>query len=242
MHMQSLLLGPRSRKIGPPSRAIGYTLEARAARDERLRGGDVFDVYMRADASVSILLADISSKGAIAGQHAGILCKEFRRVARMEPSPSRIVSALNEVAFEAVDGIPDVTFATVFVASLSPTTPGLCYTSAGHDAALIVCGRSHRHLAQTGPIIGIIRDATFADVLVEFSAGHLLVIATDGFTECRKNLDRTSQFGKAGIVRAIGSDPQRSHQSASRNVGMSADAFTGGDYGDDATLVTISWA
>jgi len=30
-------------------------------------GGDVFDVYTRADASVSILLADISSKGALAG-------------------------------------------------------------------------------------------------------------------------------------------------------------------------------
>jgi serine phosphatase RsbU (regulator of sigma subunit) len=240
--MQSLLLGPRSRKIGPPSRAIGYTLEARAARDERLRGGDVFEVYTRADASVSILLADISSKGARAGRHAEILCKEFRRVARREPSPSRIVSALNEVAFEAVDGIPDDTFATLFVASLSPATPGLCYASAGHDAALIVCGRSHRHLAQTGPIIGIIRDATFDDVVVEFSAGHLLVIATDGFTECRWSVDRTSQFGTTGIVRAIGSDPQRSHRSASRSVAMCADAFTGGVYRDDATLVMISRA
>jgi len=240
--MRSLLPGPRSRKIGPPSRAIGYTLETRNACDEKLRGGDVFDVYTRADASVSILLADISSKAALAAHHAEIVCKEFRRVARREQSPSYIASALNKVSFETVDGIPGDTFATVFIASLSPATPGLRYASAGHDTALIVSGRSHRHLAQTGPIVGIIRDATFADVFVEFNAGHLLVIATDGFTECRWSVDRKSQFGTAGIVRAIGCDPQRSHQSASSSVAMCADAFTGGNYRDDATLVMISRA
>jgi hypothetical protein len=46
---------------------MGLRLKTVPPATRSYAGGDVIDVYTRADASVSILLADISSKGALAG-------------------------------------------------------------------------------------------------------------------------------------------------------------------------------
>jgi serine phosphatase RsbU (regulator of sigma subunit) len=215
-------------------------VETRSAIDERLRGGDVFDAYDRTDGSSTIMLADVSTKGALGMAQAEMLRHAFRRNARRERTPSRIMAALNILPLAGSRGSDSDAFATVFIATLSRASEALWYSSAGHDAALILKGRAHEHLAPTGPVIGVVRNARFADAFASFGPAELLFIATDGFTECRSEGDDRKQFGTSGIVRALGATAQRSHRSASRAVALGADVFTGRKYRDDATLVAVS--
>jgi sigma-B regulation protein RsbU (phosphoserine phosphatase) len=212
----------------------------RTPQDPSLRGGDVFDTYERSDGSVSVLIADVSSKGIRGIAKAEMLRNAFRRVARREDRPSYIMAELNRLPFNGSDLRRCVTFASAVVATISRATQMLCYASAGHDAALIVQGRRHGHLAPTGPIIGIMPGASFADKYARFGTTDLLLLATDGFTECRNEADRETQFGTTGIIRALGTNPHRSYRSACRAVVHLADVFTGGSYRDDATLAVIA--
>jgi phosphoserine phosphatase RsbU/P len=223
----------------PASKAVMISVGMRTTQDPGLRGGDVFDIYERADGSATVLIADVSSKGILGIGNAEILREAFRREARNERRPSRIITALNRMPFNGADFTHDVTFASAVIATVSRSTQTLSYASAGHDTALIVHGRRHVHLAPTGPILGVIPDAVYEEADVRFGTTDLLVVATDGFTECRSESNRASQFGTTGILRALRSDANQSHRSACRAVVHEADVFTGGTYSDDATLAVI---
>jgi sigma-B regulation protein RsbU (phosphoserine phosphatase) len=239
MQMQSIPCVGLRRRVRCTAGAVVYSLETRRATDEHLRGGDVFDAYDRLDGSSTVMLADISSKGTLGKAQAEVLRHAFRRNACRERSPSIILAALNTLQLAGGRRSGDHAFATVFIATLTRTGEALCYASAGHDTALILRGRSHEHLAPTGPVIGVMGDASFADGLATFGPTDLLLVATDGFTECRSEDDDRRQFGTSGIIRALGATPPRSHRSVSRTVALSADVFTGERYRDDATLVAI---
>jgi serine phosphatase RsbU (regulator of sigma subunit) len=239
MYLRAIPCDP-GKPAGESPSALAYSVERRTPVEAHLRGGDIFDAFDRGDGTASVLLADLSSKGPLGTAQAQMLRDAFRRTARRERSPANIMSALNRLPLAACAEAHSDTFATVFIATIGRSTQALCYASAGHDTALIVGGRSHRHLAPTGPVIGVIQNAEFADGFAAFGANDLLLIATDGFTECRSSSDRSALFGTTGIVRALGAEPAHSHRSACGLVALRTDAFTGGHYRDDATLAAIA--
>ncbi len=221
---------------------MSYSVETRTALDEHRRGGDVFDVYDRADGSSTIFLGDVSSKGALGIARAELLRHAFRTSANKERSPASIMAALNAAPFTGSHRYCSEVFASVFIATVSHATRAMSYASAGHDTALIVRGREHRHLAPTGPVIGVLGHATFTDGVVTFGDSDVLLIVTDGFTECRSHDDNSRQFGTTGIVRALAAKASHSHGTASRAVAVSADIFAARRYDDDATLAAIARA
>jgi sigma-B regulation protein RsbU (phosphoserine phosphatase) len=238
MEMQTLGHS-RSSSAGKNRVCVEAAVERRSAPVDRLRGGDVVSLYHDADGSACLLLADLSSKGAKSVAHVDILRGAFLRAARTKLSPSLIIAALNRLHFISTNDLSE-TFATVFVARFSRAKRTLRYASGGHDTALIFQGRTHRHLTQTGPIIGVIPHAEYRDRLVDFDLGDILLIATDGFTECRRYRKPSEQLGTSGIVRALQTKIEYSPDSVCSTIGAFADEFTGGEYRDDATLVAIS--
>jgi sigma-B regulation protein RsbU (phosphoserine phosphatase) len=223
----------------PSTACIDVSVERRSARRDQLRGGDLADVYHDADGSVWLLLADVSSKGARSIAHVELLQAAFRRAVRGARSPSRVVAALNRLRFESADDRSDA-FATAFVACLGRASRSLCYASGGHDTALVLCGSTHRHLVPTGPVIGVIPNAAYGDCSVPFGSKDILVVATDGFTECRRARAPFEQLGTSGFVRALRAEAARSARAVCTIVGAFADAFTEGEYRDDATLVVVA--
>jgi sigma-B regulation protein RsbU (phosphoserine phosphatase) len=219
---------------------VAFSLETRTALDEHRRGGDVFDAYDRADGSSTIFLGDVSSKGALGIARAEMLRRAFRASAGKERSPASIMADLNAVPFTGSHRYRGEAFASIFIATVSSATQAMSYASAGHDTALILTGRAHRHLAPTGPVIGVIGHAIYSDCDVAFGGADVLLIATDGFTECRSNDGQRRQFGTTGIVRSLAAKASHSHRSASRAVAAGADAFTARRYDDDATLAAIA--
>ncbi len=223
----------------PTTACIDVSVERRSARCDQLRGGDLVDVHYDPDGSACVLLADVSSKGTRSNAHVDLLLATFRRTARTERSPSSIMAALNRLRFASTDDHPEA-FAAVFVARIGRGTQTLSYASGGHDTALLFRGRAHHHLVQTGPVIGVIPNAAYGDCIVRFDVGDLLLVATDGFTECRRDRAPSDQFGTSGIVAALRFEAAGSPHAVCSVVGTFADAFTGGAYRDDATLVAVS--
>lgn len=223
----------------PVAPCIDLAVERRTPRDDRRRGGDLVELHEAADGSASVLIADLSSKGPLGASHAAILRAAFREAARSARAPSYVMAALNRLHFGVENGGLGETFATVFVAQVDRARRTLCYASAGHDTAVILGGRSHRHLVQTGPVIGVLPGASYDDGFAEFSAGDLLLVATDGFTECRR-FGTGAQLGTSGLMRALHARAGHTPTSACLALGRFADEFTRGRYRDDATLVAIA--
>jgi serine phosphatase RsbU (regulator of sigma subunit) len=233
-------VSPRIRRSGVDAPFLDYFVAARKAADERHRGGDVFDIVIRADGSSSLLVADVSSKGAPSTEHVSMLRHAFRRSAGATSSPSRIMADLNTLRFQTAPRSLSVIFATAFVAHIERSHRHLLYASAGHVPALLIKGRAHRHLSMTGPLLGVLGQADHAECRVPFERDALLVIATDGFSECRNVARNSMQFGTAGIVRALAFDKTRSSRSAAETIARTADIFTDGHYQDDATVAVAS--
>ena len=226
------------RQASPP--CVTCSVVSRSAADETIRGGDLVELVVRPDGSASMLVADLSSKGSLSFNHGDTLRQSFRRAALETESPAAILALLNVLRFTGPPHTAGVIFATAFVANIDQSLPRLSYASAGHGPALLVAGRAHRHLLPTGPLLGVMSDASFTERREDFDHDALLVVVTDGFSECRNTALDSMQFGTSGVVRALAFDKVRSCRSAANTVARSADIFTGGRYHDDATVAVIA--
>ena len=205
-----------------------------------MRGGDIFELLQRADGSAVILIADISSKGALSVVHTELMRRAFRMCATTQRSPAAVMSTLNRLRFDGPPPNASVTFAAATIVAVERGAATCRYASAGHDIGLFVRGRSHRHLVPTGPILGIFPDAVYVNCLEPFGDRDVLILATDGFTECRREASGSPQFGTTGIAHAAAALSTNSCTEVSRSIVRRADEHTGGYYRDDATLAVIA--
>jgi sigma-B regulation protein RsbU (phosphoserine phosphatase) len=211
----------------------------RSASPEEWRGGDVFETLTRRDGSISILLADVSSKSSTAVLHSEMLRSAFNRSANTQRHPGRILSSLNALPFDTASPGACVTFASAFVATFDEELRSMTYASAGHDQAMIIGERSHRHLAVTGPLLGVFVEPAFTERREPFGADELLVLVTDGVTECRHVGAKALRFGTGGIVRALASARIDGSRSACEAIVANVDEFSGRYYRDDATIAVV---
>jgi sigma-B regulation protein RsbU (phosphoserine phosphatase) len=82
------------------------------------------------------------------------------------------------------------------------------YASAGHVAGLLVdpAGRLKARLPASGPPLGILPGVEFvADRSPTVAPGDLLVLVTDGVTECRDGDD--AELDEAGVLAVVGERP-----------------------------------
>jgi serine phosphatase RsbU (regulator of sigma subunit) len=219
---------------------VTFALEKRSAADPRLCGGDVFEVHRHGSEGSTFLLADVSSKGDLGRRHAELVRRRFRAAAHAERSPARILSALNRIVFDGRRNSGNATFASAIVATVDRRRQVLTYSSGGHEAGILIRDENHRHLLADGPVLGVVPAAAFLDRVEVFDRRARLVVATDGFTECREPSGRRRQFGTAGIVSAALSAPRSSCGFMARSIALSADRFTAQTYRDDATLAVVA--
>lgn len=220
-------------------RPVTFAVASRTARDASVRGGDLFEALVRSDGSSTILMGDTSSKGALATAHVAIVRAAFLKTAAKTRDPARILSELNATGPDVPATALGVPFASAFVATIEPGLSLLRYASAGHDLAFIARGHTTMQLAPSGPILGIFLGAEYGERFERFTDEDLLLLMTDGFSECRSASERTVQFGTDGIIHTIESGAPWSPRSATAAIVRNADAFTGGFYRDDATVAVV---
>ncbi|MFO7654727.1 MAG: SpoIIE family protein phosphatase [Candidatus Krumholzibacteriia bacterium] len=170
--------------------------------------GDIYDVVEREDGRLLLVLGDVTGKGLPAALLASNLQATVRALAARPGSPAELLTAAGR-ALEQTTAAE--VFATLVLAELDPPTGMLRYAGAGHTPPLLRRGDGAvAWLEASGPPLGLLAGATYADAKFALTPGDVLILYTDGITEATDpdgRLLRTA--GLARLVQPAASLPAR---------------------------------
>lgn len=171
--VQLSLLPPRLHSAGPLEVA-GNTLPCRSV------GGDFFDYFDSAGNLFVFAVADVSGKGMpaalLAAQTQGI----FSTRAEVMESPAQVMTQVNRtLSRRATKGFVTMACAVIDGAGRLVTC------NAGHNPPLVLRADGKIDLLEEGGLmLGPFENATFAEQSTTLGPGDLVVIYSDGVTEC----------------------------------------------------------
>jgi len=153
----------------PGLELAGLSLPAREV------GGDYFDFFALDDGRVGLAIADVSGKGT----PAALLMSAFRASLRSQDlgrlGPAEVLSRVNRFIHSSVD---PGRFVTAFLGVIDPATGELRYSSAGHDAPLLVeAGGTIHPLTEGGLLLGLLPQAHYPEATHTVTPGALLLTA-----------------------------------------------------------------
>jgi serine phosphatase RsbU (regulator of sigma subunit) len=152
------------------------------AEDGVLVGGDWYDCLLLGDDLVALVVGDVMGKGLHAAAQMGQIRMAVRSVAALDPSPSAVLAALDDLNLElGIDEI--VTMAYVLI----DTAIGVAHVGrAGHLPPLLVLpdGRVEPIDCGSSPPLGT-PSAARVEAKFDLPPQSLLVLYTDGLVEDR---------------------------------------------------------
>lgn len=181
--LQRALLPPRLPEL--PGARLAARYEAAGERFQV--GGDFYDAFENADGTWTLIVGDVQGKGPRAAAVTAMARYTVRAEAAHGGQPGRLVAMLNRELCRRRRS-PDAAFCTLACATLQFSDSGarMRIAVAGHPAPLVLrAGRGPSVLGATGPLVGVIEDATFNEVSLPLTPGDAVVFYTDGLTEAR---------------------------------------------------------
>ncbi|OZS77485.1 hypothetical protein CF394_09705 [Tetzosporium hominis] len=143
--------------------------------------GDFYTVIPH-EGELIFSVADVSGKGL----PAAIQMTMMQFAMELRESPAAVLGQINTFSYTYMESSR---FITMFNGRYNQQTRTLCYSSAGHEPGILynrLTGK-FKELMPTGPILGIIEQASFAEQHIQLEEGDILVLFTDGLTERKKN-------------------------------------------------------
>ncbi|MRR36076.1 FHA domain-containing protein, partial [bacterium] len=170
-------------------------------------GGDYFDIIPCGE-HFGIAIADVVGKGIGAAMLMSNLQALLHSRAAEFPDPGRLLGAMNA---ELLSRVGEDRFITFFYLLIDPRGNRIIYSNGGHNAPLLfrVDGKIE-FLPATGLPLGILESSDYDTLRLEMEPGDLLLLYTDGITEC---MDATGgMFGeerlKAVLEKAAGASAE----------------------------------
>jgi len=161
--------------------------------------GDFYDIFPLPDGRWSIVVADVSDKGAAAAMYMAMTRSLIRASASNHSNPA---GALNEVNQRLLAHSTSDMFVTVFYAVLDAETQTLTYANAGQNPPLLKHRSSEiEKLTRTGAALGVLEEFTLSDASLILAAGDALVIYTDGVTDALN--PQGEEYGTTRLTEAI---------------------------------------
>ena len=194
-------------------------------------GGDLPDVYSIGD-SIYGVLADVSGKGLSAGMLSAFVKAGLDR---KEPDLAKALSRLN-VKFNELHQ-DERSYITVAAVGIDKKQKTIRYVSAGHNAPILLKNADGINEIEfpAPPISNWMPDYAYAERSLPFETGDLLVLITDGVTECTNA--KGEQFG---IMRTESILHQsRSAEDFIGKLKTALSVFCGGKFSDDVTAIAF---
>ncbi|WP_010098100.1 PP2C family protein-serine/threonine phosphatase [Ornithinibacillus scapharcae] len=147
--------------------------------------GDYHHVVKGKDGSISIAIADIIGKGIPAALSMSMIKYALDSFPENIMSTDAILASLNRVVERNID--PSM-FITMFYAQYKPDTGKFYYSSAGHEPGFFYHSKenSFTEIEAKGLVLGVNPDTTYLQYEQEIVKGDMIILLTDGVTECRK--------------------------------------------------------
>jgi phosphoserine phosphatase RsbU/P len=159
-------------------------------------GGDFYDVFDLGDNKLGVVIGDVADKGVpsaifMARAHALIIAEADSAI-----SPGEVLRRVNKHITRLEKSIQ---FVTALYGVLDTQTGEFSYARAGHEPPLLLHehGDVHRLPHQPGMALGLWENITLDEYRLFLPKGSLLVLYTDGMTDCRN--PKGEQFGIARI-------------------------------------------
>ncbi|MFE3893122.1 PP2C family protein-serine/threonine phosphatase [Priestia sp. YIM B13446] len=176
-NVQQTLLGT---KVPPSS-----TLEIGAISvPAKQMNGDYFHFVEEEHGGLSIAIADVIGKGIPAAMCMSMIKYAMDSLPDSRKNPSYVLENLNNIVERNVD--PSM-FITMFYGSYNPETNLFDYASAGHEPGFYYDAKadSFEDLEAKGLVLGVDRHVKYLQYEQQLSKGDMIVLLTDGVTECR---------------------------------------------------------
>jgi phosphoserine phosphatase RsbU/P len=167
-------------------------------------GGDLYDLYVRADGRLVLAVGDVSGKGMGAALLMSSTISSARVLYDACDDPADLATRLNAVVAR---GREPGRFVTLFVGFLDPGTGHMRYVSAGHNPAMVVGTDGVRQLDATGIPLAAIDQFTYAAADVTLAPGELLMLYTDGITEATRDNELYGEPRLAERIQALAANP-----------------------------------
>jgi serine phosphatase RsbU (regulator of sigma subunit) len=228
--VQASLLPPRQQDAGVYSVAA----ECRQAFGV---GGDAYEIQNLGPNRLFVAVADVSGKGMAAALLMSSFLASLRLLLPRNVGRFDVLAGDLSERLRPPPGAPR--FVTAFIGIVE--NGWLRYVNAGHCPGLLVGPRARPNevvsLDSTGTVLGLIPRARFRENRVPFPAGSLLLLYTDGLTECTNSAGE--EFGVervAAVAAAAGAVPA----SVVEKLLDAAEAHAAGEpFGDDITIICV---
>lgn len=202
-------------------------------------GGDYYDFLAHANGDLALIVGDIAGKGIAAALLMANLQANLRTqfIAASE-DPQRLLASVNRLLFE---NTAPTAYATLFYANYDSSTARLTYANCGHVAGLVFrADETIDSLDSNCTVLGLFENWEGHLSSTELHSGDLLVLYTDGVTECENPAEE--EFGQQRLVESM-----RRHQSLPPErlaAAVSEDvlAYGQGRQFDDLTLIVAKRA
>lgn len=200
-------------------------------------GGDFYDVFELKDHRIGVLIGDVADKGVpsalfMARAHALIMAE-----ADIGMTPAEVMSLVNAHITRLQKSTQ---FVTVLYGILDLKTREFSYARAGHEPPLVVHvdGSVERLPHSPGMAIGLWEPVTLDEKSVKLAPGDMLLLYTDGMTDCRN--PGGESFGLERIKQKLAEHSKLDAQQACNILLETLQAYQDGSkQDDDVTLVAV---
>lgn len=171
----------------------GYEIVA-SSRLCRAVGGDYYD-FLVDGGCLLLAFGDVSGKGTAAA----LLMAMLRAAVRAHWTEGALSKGVARANGTLCQTIPENRYASLFLGRLDPAEGRLTFVNAGHYPPVVVRADGRvETLGEGGPVLGVLRAATFVDARLTLAPGEALVLFSDGVVEARDVLEQ--EFGQERVA------------------------------------------
>lgn len=199
-------------------------------------GGDYYDFILIDPCRLGIIVADVSGKGISASLLMASLRAALHSEIHAQYKIEEMASKLNDFVHRSTAPNGFITF---FFCELNMEKGELRYLNAGHNPPMIIeKGGKVSRLEPSGFCLGMFLGATYEAKQVSLNNGDMVVLFTDGITECRSKDNK--EYGEDKLISLLKKSAKQTASKIVEKVCEEITEFTAGALPmDDMTFITI---
>jgi len=209
-------------------------------RPARQIGGDYYDLFLRPDGHVGLVVGDVSGKGMPAALMVSTLHSALHLLLDQVGFGPALLEMLNRHVLESSAANK---FITMLLADLEPASGRLAYLNAGHNPGLLLRRAGDgagacEQLGASGLPIGVLPGSRFLARSIDLEPGDLVCIYSDGITEAESPDEE--EFGTTRLQAVLHEHRDDDLAAVLTAIQEATGRFTAGlPQGDDQTLVLL---
>jgi phosphoserine phosphatase RsbU/P len=197
--------------------------------------GDYYHFVQNSPESISVAVADVIGKGVPAALCMSMIKYAMDSLPEQQNHPSIVLENLNRVVEQNVD---PTMFITMFYGHYNTDLHRFFYAGAGHEPGFYYNALTDdfEEFTAKGLVLGISRNTKYKQYEKKIEAGDMIIMLSDGVTECRTS---SGFISRDEVVSLIRSHMHLSPQEIVDNVYAELEQLQEFELRDDFTLIIL---